>query len=313
MKPGEIKKNDATVNVDGSSIKRIREQQSLTQLYVAKVVGVTTDTISRWENNRYPAIKRVNAQKLADALEVNLEEILRSADTQAEQIASSASERQNYKIWLGVALIVGCAVALIWFWLQPTGVMAERQLPSYASPGAVVPVKISLQGDGVRGVVRETLPPGWTFVAAVPPPSSIDTEKGLLRWIVQLTDAPLHIYYVVKVSTASAMNSLQRFDGAVVVHTATGNVREALIGANQLVVAHIHWADLNGDGIIDDDEMLEAASLGEAVPSLPLDLDSVEELWIEEHYHWSEQENKFLPTITTNPENLSSAPSHSGQ
>jgi hypothetical protein len=54
-------------------------------------------------------------------------------------------------------------------------------------------------------------------------------------------------------------------------------------------------ADLNGDGLIDDDEMLEAASLSEDMPSLPLDLDSVEDLWIEEYYHWSDKLNNFTP------------------
>ena len=35
------------VCLDGTKVRTIREQQKLTQLYVAKVVGVTTDTISR--------------------------------------------------------------------------------------------------------------------------------------------------------------------------------------------------------------------------------------------------------------------------
>ena len=37
------------VRLDGSAIRRIREEQKLTQFYIAKVVGVTTDTVSRWE------------------------------------------------------------------------------------------------------------------------------------------------------------------------------------------------------------------------------------------------------------------------
>ena len=65
-----------TVCLDGAAVRRVREEKKLTQLYVAKVVGVTTDTISRWENNRYPSIKRENALRLAEALEVPVEEIL---------------------------------------------------------------------------------------------------------------------------------------------------------------------------------------------------------------------------------------------
>ena len=63
------------IAIDGLKIRQLRETKKLTQLYVANVVGVTTDTISRWENNRYPTIKRDNAEKLAAALEVGLAEI----------------------------------------------------------------------------------------------------------------------------------------------------------------------------------------------------------------------------------------------
>jgi len=64
------------VNIDGAKIRRIREEKGLTQLYVATVVGVTTDTISRWENRRYPTIKKENAVKLAEALEATLADII---------------------------------------------------------------------------------------------------------------------------------------------------------------------------------------------------------------------------------------------
>src|SRR6266545_5345999 len=76
------------VAIDGVKIKAIREIKKLTQLYVASVVGVTTDTISRWENNRYPTIKRDNAEKLASALEVELADILRSEEA-AEPLEES--------------------------------------------------------------------------------------------------------------------------------------------------------------------------------------------------------------------------------
>ena len=64
------------VNIDGARIRRIREEKGLTQLYVATVVGVTTDTISRWENRRHPNIKKENAVKLAEALETQVADII---------------------------------------------------------------------------------------------------------------------------------------------------------------------------------------------------------------------------------------------
>ena len=70
----------STVRIDGDRIKALRLQKGLTQLYLASFVGVTTDTISRWENKKIPSIKRENALKLAEALEVSLDEILLPLD-----------------------------------------------------------------------------------------------------------------------------------------------------------------------------------------------------------------------------------------
>ena len=74
----------SSVAIDAVAIRRIREEKRLTQLYVAKVVGVTTDTVSRWENNRYPTIMRDNALKLAEALEVDLAIILKQEEESEE-------------------------------------------------------------------------------------------------------------------------------------------------------------------------------------------------------------------------------------
>lgn len=68
--------HDSKVQLDGSTVRKIREKQKLTQYYISKVVGVTIDTVSRWENNRYPTVRRENALLLSEALEVPIEEIL---------------------------------------------------------------------------------------------------------------------------------------------------------------------------------------------------------------------------------------------
>ena len=79
----------STVCLDAAEVKRIREGQQLTQFYVSKVVGVTTDTISRWENNRYPTIRRENALKLAEALDVQLGDLLlKPVEAAAEEKAA---------------------------------------------------------------------------------------------------------------------------------------------------------------------------------------------------------------------------------
>ncbi len=294
METVDMNKFESTANIDGAVIKQLREQQALTQLYVAKMVGVTTDTISRWENNRYPTIKRANAERLAEALEVPINDIL-SNDAEDSTPPDAGTRRWSRKLWILIGAMICLSLALFLFWLfYLPEIKSERVLPSYGAPSAVIPVQLRLSGAGVRGVVRETLPRGWSFIAASPQPDSVDPETGLIRWIVQLDEAPLKIYYLVKVPVDFPLNQLAAFDGELIAHTATGRNRCELIGADKLVVAKIHWADLNGDGLIDDDEMLDASYLSENMPNLPLDLDAVEELWIEEQYHWNDKLLRFM-------------------
>ncbi len=102
----------STVCIDATEVKRIREDAQLTQLYVSKVVGVTTDTISRWENNRYPTIRRENALKLAEALEVQLDDIL--LKPVAEEPASVITTRKNSPfVWLFFAILLLIAIFVI--------------------------------------------------------------------------------------------------------------------------------------------------------------------------------------------------------
>ena len=177
-----------TVNLDSEAIRRIREDKKLTQLYVAKVVGVTTDTVSRWENNRYPSIKRDNALKLAEALEVPIADILEKSgdDEQGEgeqegirQETIASSRVSPRALWLASVLIV--VVVGGFFLLRPAResiplgeYSGERFLPNFAAPGDVIPVRIRLAADtSVKGfILRETFPLGWQLVEASPPPSS---------------------------------------------------------------------------------------------------------------------------------------------
>src|SRR5690554_760692 len=103
--------------LDGSAVRRIREEKRLTQLYVAKVVGVTTDTISRWENNRYPSVRRENVVKLAEALEVSLDQILRGESEEAPSEAPAPPRglrRRGVLVALSILLLLLMAMGM-WF------------------------------------------------------------------------------------------------------------------------------------------------------------------------------------------------------
>ena len=293
---------DPNIRIDGDVIRRLREEQNLTQLYVAKVVGVTPDTISRWENNRYPSIKTINAQRLAEALEVDIDKIIKLCDdvedvSDAGEIHTHARRHRLY--WLvGTAcvLVVGISAVFRLFVFSPyAAVEAERLLPSYAAPGTAIPVKLTFSGVSSRLVVRETLPSGWVLIDADQEPDSYDKATGLMRWILAVADEPVYIHYMAQVPENATLHSLQKFSGELVLRSDISDQKRAgMLGANQLVVERVHWADLNADGCIDDNEMLEASYLAESAGDLPLGIEKLENLWMAEHYYWDIDSGDFV-------------------
>ena len=104
MSKNTTQESNSTVCLDSAEVKRIREELQLTQLYVSKVVGVTTDTISRWENNRYPTIRRENALKLAEALDVPLTDILLKPVEENIQPVSEG-RKKSPALWISLRYI----------------------------------------------------------------------------------------------------------------------------------------------------------------------------------------------------------------
>ena len=80
-----MKSGVAMVQVSGPKIRSLREEQNLTQLYLATAVGVTTETISRWERQEAPTLKEENGLKLAEALAVPITEIVAVSEAQAQK------------------------------------------------------------------------------------------------------------------------------------------------------------------------------------------------------------------------------------
>ncbi len=300
--PDKIFSPETNVKIDGNAIRCLREEQGLTQLYVAKVVGVTSDTISRWENNRYPSIKTTNAKRLAEALEVDVEFILQQLpEDEVEAVPETGGQKKARLsrlrlIVVGVAL-VAVGLSLLWKLLPPLGqdIRAERLLPSYAAPGAVLPVKLTFSGSAARIVVREQIPPGWELLKAVPKPDSFDPSSGLMRWILEVGEQDIAIYYIVKVFAHAPLHSLQKFNGELVLRSEmTRHGRSSMLGANQLVIEMVHWADLNADNRIDDDEMLDAYYLAEYANLSSQGVEVLEKLWMAEHYYWDSETTHFV-------------------
>ncbi len=313
-----------TVCLDSEAVRRVREEKKLTQLYVSKVVGVTTDTISRWENNRYPTIKRENALRLADALEVEIEAILEAGgETEVSagpQTALSSLFRRRFR-WLlalsGLA-ILGLAV---FFWqsrqaqVPLVSLEAERWLPPFAAPGSVVPVRLQLEPDtGLKGfILREHFPLGWQLIEASPPPASLDNERGTARWIIKPGENPGFVSYLVRVSPQASVGQAVSLVGEVVVGP-DGHSNPVLVrGATQIDIAPYHWADLNGDRRVDDGEMLLASDSFALMTGVHLDWDLLEKIWDSGSYQWDAATGNFVPVKYVLPAGQESLPAASGR
>ncbi len=288
------------VAIDGLKIKAVRETKKLTQLYVANVVGVTTDTISRWENNRYPTIKRDNAEKLASALEVELAEILRSEEPaeEAQEIPPPPAESGGRRTWL-LVLVVAVLIAVAAFFLSRqivTVAVADRRLPRFGAPGAIIPVQIRISrkdSSGTGLIVKERLPAGWRLVNSLPPAASGQADAGEVKWLIPTGNGPLTISYTVQVSPAAPLTSTATFAGEVVAHAGEITRKAACGGDRTVTVAGVHWADRNGDGRIDDDEIMPAYYLSEEMKGLGLDWKTIEVIWSGKGYRWDSRTWEF--------------------
>lgn len=290
-----------TIRIDGTRVRRIREEKKLTQLYVAKVVGVTTDTISRWENNRYPSIKRENAQSLCEALEVELPEILECPEEPVQEVQELAARTKpavHKLVYILPMLLVACAFVYFQMQAAPMFTMStERVLPNYAAPGGVVPVRVRLDpGPEVQGfILREHFPPGWKLIEAVPPASSLNNEEGTVRWIIKPGEVQKVISYLVQVPRDAQVGKKIEFSGEIV---ATPKERSSAIdvqGGTSMEVGPFLWADGNGDRVVDDVEMLAASGAIEEMKGIHLEWGQLEEIWSSEGYVWELDKGRFLP------------------
>ena len=293
------------IKVDGAKIKRLREEQGLTQLYLATAVQVTTDTISRWENRRYPSIKKENGIKLAEALNVCLEDLLEEEVENAseEKAAEDASaimpagreetKTKPGKTWLVLILIVGlvgAVLAYIWFsGHSPSTVTfsAERILPDHCIAGQPFPVVIKISGDPGKStalIVRESIPPNATVKKITPAASAGGKKNESIKWLRKINGTEIFAY-VIKVSgkDEEAMN----FSGTAAVSDASDESPPPIAGDTTTVIGQHHWADTDKDNIISDSEILSVYDQYGEIKGIDIDIDLIEEIWLGSGYKWN--------------------------
>jgi transcriptional regulator with XRE-family HTH domain len=298
--------SSSSVSIDGEAIRRTREEGKLTQLYVSKVVGVTTDTVSRWENNRYPTIRRDNALKLAEALEVELESILKREEPSTELltedlplIVKSSARRYLFAGLLFIALLA------IFFLLkmQPspaTLLSGHRHVPNFTPPGERVPIQLEISSEKkLKGlIVREEFPPGWNLVEADPPPASLDNLNGTVRWMIRDPALLKKIVYILQAPADIPLDTQVRLKGEVVANPGGQRFALSVPALRVMKIAPLHWADMNGNSRIDDLEILDVSDMVDAARHIHYDWDLIEQMWDAEGYLYDVEKRLFVPGKT---------------
>ncbi len=298
-------------SIDGEKVRKLREAKGLTQLYLATFVGVTTDTISRWENRRYPNIKQENAEKLAEALEVELGEILEnesmmpmdSGEAEADEAPDPGGGKASrpFSAWrrMWPLLLVVLTLVVVWQYngdqREELAVAAYRVLPPHIPAGEVFPVIINVELHGGAKfplIIKESVPPGCVPVKSSPDFTTVDEKQNVFKWISRTGGQKTTIAYLARMSPASTQASLN-FSGTVTVRDA-GSPTAVIRGASRLAIAGFHWADFNRDGRIDDEEILTVYDKYGVLDRLGFDWEEIDDIWSGLGYRWDGVNKKFV-------------------
>ena len=307
----------AMVKIDGPTIKKLREQQGLTQLYVATAVSVTTDTISRWENGRYPSIKRENCIKLAETLGVPLEKLLLPEEDPApkespvsdpspelpveetkEKIAlktvTTSVRNQRKKLFFAalLAILVLLLLLLFKFTLSSTSKKPEinRMAPAWSLPEGSLPVRITIVPQNTQPVtliLKENIDP-TTTISNVSPESAGKSGDGAIRWLERVSEPETCSYVLTPHGKPGTVVPLQG-------SWATSGSSENITGGQQSIeLGQYHWADENRDHIIDDREIILVYDRYSDVPGFENEIDRIEDIWLGVGYRWDNSQHKLI-------------------
>lgn len=302
------------VKIDGSKVRSLREAKGFTQLYIATVVGVTTDTISRWENRRYPSIKEENAIKLAEALEAGLEDILeeeteetseaplQKEETLSVDVSHSRGPRTNRLLLWVLPLVLIMLLPFVWYQFrqpEPVSISATRILPPHIPAGQPFPVIINVktkQPGSFSLILKETLPQGCEPIISEPPFTGMDKKTGILKWIARTSGQHTTFVYLAKKPAATPdtpTDVSMRFNGSVTLRDKK-SPETIIAGAQVLPIADFHWADANRDNRIEDAEILAVYDTFSALDNVKYDWQKIDEIWSGAGYQWDSARQEFV-------------------
>jgi len=294
-----MKSGMAMVRVSGTTIRSLREEQDLTQLYLATAVGVTTETISRWERQDAPTIKEENSLKLAVALSVSLDAILAPVTAQPEPapeiIPSAAPRNVIRKITFAVLLLLG-SVVLFYLLVNKSGEIhfsAKRNMPGHSVAGRGFPVVIDvdfLSGKSSSLLLKEQLPKGCRVLNTMPQATVADA--GFIKWIEKKGSGRNTFAYMASCRVQEDDLGTFSFHGTLLVRQSSRQ-EIAVDGRIRHQLLDFHWADTNTDNSIDDEELLAVYDDFGTVEGLLVDMEEVEAIWMGSGYRWNAKQAVF--------------------
>ncbi len=327
----DIRQLPPTVNLDGPKVRQIREAKGLTQLYVATAVGVTTDTISRWENRRYPSVKRENGLKLAEILEVDVADILEPEIEREKGNDEHAADRETQsggdepegpkadgipdkdkakagqpgtsgrkRIFIAIFFLLAAIAAGSFYLLSKPRkdvleITARRYLPDHSAPGQIFPVVIDVFIKPAKQrtlLVKDGDHQDIEFLKGLPAFTS--RNRQFIKWIFQGELGYTRFIYLARIKKAVPTGEVFPFSGEITIK-ADKTTSIPLEGNSQVAAMPYSWADGNRDLVIDDEEILEAYDLLSGIKGAERTLREVETLWSSGSYRWDPNDEKFQP------------------
>lgn len=292
------------IQIDGEKVKHLRESQELTQLYVATVVEVTTDTISRWENRRYPSIKKENGLKLAEALGVELDEILlleekagykKETASENTPVEPQKNTRPSAKLVMtavgaSVLLLIGFIAAFFLFYntTHDVEIRAGRIMPQKCIPRTPFPVVVEITHQSsadISIILKEQLPENSEIIKIAPVSGSSNEEKEI-KWLKKIS-SKARFFYLVQINDKPGT----QFSFTGTVSTSNGADAVQVSGADSITLGKYHWADTDGDNRISDQEILTVFDYYSGIDDFTIDIEFIEKMWLGSSYRWDGKNN----------------------
>jgi transcriptional regulator with XRE-family HTH domain len=289
------------VRISGAKIRSLREEQNLTQLYLATAVGVTTETISRWERKDSPTIKEENGIKLAESLAVSMQDILARDDSILKEevkenfIVPARPENSNVKVIFAAILAVSALLLFFLFFRESSIVnfSAKRSMPDHSIAGHPFPVVIGvdiMSGERSSLLLKEQLPPGCRVLRTVPAATMADSES--VKWIEKKGSDKRSFSYIASCEAKGKEQDSFLFQGTLLVRQSSRQ-EVSVNGRSRHRLSAFHWADSNMDNSIDDEELLAVYDDFGSIEGLVDDMEEVESIWMGSGYHWNMQQSTF--------------------